>query len=243
MTLNELYQISTWGGHHGMLFHGNCVDILQKMDKECINFVLTDIPYNISQKNNLHTMRGNKTGLDFGEWDKGWDINDLTNLIDLITPNGGFLTFHAFEQYSDLRKVLKDLELKDRLVWQKTNPMPRNRDRRYVNSIEMVSWFVKPKGKWVFNRQSDKFDSNVLTYPIVSGNRLHPTEKNLNMMIDLVLRHTNENDIILDPYMGSGTTCVAAIRTGRRYIGIELDEGYYKIAEERIKQEEDKKYE
>lgn len=139
--------------------------------------------------------------------------------------------------------MLKDLELKDRLVWQKTNPMPRNRDRRYVNSIEMASWFVKPKGKWVFNRQSDKFDSNVLTYPIVSGNRLHPTEKNLNMMIDLVLRHTNENDIILDPYMGSGTTCVAAIRTGRRYIGIELDEGYYKIAEERIKQEEDKKYE
>lgn len=100
--------------------------------------------------------------------------------------------------------------------------MPRNRDRRYVCNIELCVWFTKGKAKWTFNRQSDKYDSCVLKYPVESntkGIERHPS---------------NPNNIILDPFMGSGTTGVACVHTNRNFIGIELDDKYYSIAKERI---------
>lgn len=112
--------------------------------------------------------------------------------------------------------------------------MPRNRDRRYISDFEHAIVAIK-KGKWTFNRQSDKYDRSELRYPIVSGkNRFHPTQKPVKLMEELILRHSNENDLVLDPFMGSGSTGVAALNLNRRFVGIELDKKYFNIAKERI---------
>jgi DNA modification methylase len=113
--------------------------------------------------------------------------------------------------------------------------MPRNRDRLYVTSCEFALWATKGKG-WTFNRQRDTYENTIFTYPIVgSKERIHPTQKPVKLMEDIIKIHTKENDLILDPFMGSGSTAIAAINTGRKYIGFELDENYYRLSCERIK--------
>jgi DNA modification methylase len=116
--------------------------------------------------------------------------------------------------------------------------MPRNRDRRYISNIELCLWFVKDGAKWTFNRQNDNYDGCVLRYPSESGGgykRYHPCQKNVKLLEELIRRHSNEGDIILDPFIGSGATGVAALNLNRNFIGIEIDENYFNIAEERIK--------
>ena len=123
--------------------------------------------------------------------------------------------------------------------------MPRNRERRFISDIEMASWFVKGKG-WTFNRQHEKYESSILRYPSESGGgfkRYHPTQKNLKMIEYLIKILTNEGDWVLDPFMGSGTVGVACRNTNRNFIGIELDEKYFKTAIERIDNEEQPKVE
>lgn len=221
------------------LILGDCLDVMKKMPDKSIDLILTDIPFNISKDNNFKTMKDRKgrNGIDFGEWDKGFDITCLELLPRLLKPNGSIIIFHSFEQYSQIIDILKnEMELKDRMIWEKTNPMPRNRDRRYVNNIEMFSWYVKTKSKWVFNRQNEKYDACVFRYPSESGSgytRYHPCQKNLRLITNLILRHSNEGQIVFDPFMGSGTTGVACLNTNRNFIGIELNEEYYNIALQR----------
>jgi DNA modification methylase len=119
---------------------------------------------------------------------------------------------------------------------EKKNPMPRNRDRRYINACEFALVMVVKGSKWVFNRQSDKYDRNIMRTSIVQGKQRtkHPTQKPLNIITELIKRHTNENDLVLDPFMGSGTTGVACKNLNRDFIGVEKDKKYFKIAKERI---------
>ena len=223
------------------LYQGDCLDIINNI--EVVDCIITDIPYNISKKNNFKTMkdRTGRNGIDFGEWDKGFEEENLIQFIPLIKSGGSFILFHSFEQFGKLKEIFENngLMLKDKLIWEKTNPMPRNRDRRYISNIEILSWYVKPKNKWTFNRQNGKYESSVLKYPSESGGgfrRYHPTQKNLKMIEYLIKIHTNENDVVLDPFMGSGTTGVACMNLNRRFMGIELDESYFNIAKNRIEE-------
>lgn len=122
----------------------------------------------------------------------------------------------------------------------KTNPMPRNRDRRYIVDYEFAIWAVEKHNKWIFNRQSSIYDRSEIKMPIASRTEkkfgAHPTQKPVKLMGEFVLRHSNKNDIVLDPFMGSGSTGVACRNLNREFIGIELDETYFKIAENRIRE-------
>ena len=223
------------------LRQGDFLEHIGDIPEESIDLILTDIPFNISRSNNFKTMKDRKgrNGIDFGEWDKGFDENCLSLLVPKLKKGGSLITFHAFEQLDTVRNVLSELELKDRLIWLKSNPMPRNRDRRYVSNIEMFSWFVKKGGKWTFHRQNDNYDGCVLQYPSESGGgfkRYHPCQKNYKMFEDIIKRHSDENDIIFDPFMGSGTTGVACVNTNRNFIGVELDSNYFDIASRRIEE-------
>lgn len=222
------------------LLQGDSVELAKKIPNESIDLILTDIPFNISKENNFKTMkdRTGRNGIDFGEWDKGFDESCLSDFVSKLKKGGSLVTFCAFEQYGLLLNILNNkLILKDRFIWEKTNPMPRNRDRRYISNIELCLWFVKVGEKWTFNRQNDNYDGCVLRYPSESGGgfkRYHPCQKNVKMLEELIRRHSNENDIVLDPFMGSGATGVAALNLNRNFIGIELDENYFKTAKERI---------
>ena len=210
------------------------------LEDNSIDAIITDIPYCISKENNFSTMKDRpfRQGIDFGEWDKDFDINDLKLLVPKLKKGGTLFVFHSFEQYSDLLNTFDELEFKDRVIWRKTNPMPRNRDRRYICNIEIASWYVKPGDKWTFNRQSDTYDECVLSYPTESNNnRIHPTQKNLNLMVDLVKRHTNKGDLVLDCFMGSGVTGVACVTNDRSFIGVERNTEYFDKVVKRMKSE------
>ena len=224
------------------LYLGDCLEVMKQIPQNSIDMIITDIPYNISKKNNFKTMkdRTGRNGIDFGNWDYNFDESCLSKFMPLITTNGGMIIFHSFDQIGIITETLCDyMDLKDRVIWEKTNPMPRNRDRRYITNTEMFSWFVMRKAKWTFNRQHDNYDSSVIRYPSESGGsfkRYHPTQKNLKMMEEIVLRHSNANDTILDPFMGSGSTGLACFNTNRKFIGIEKEEKYFNISVDRIKQ-------
>lgn len=222
------------------IYNSDFKKVLFDISDNSIDAIITDIPYNISRDNNFKTMkdREGRNGIDFGEWDKNFNVEDILLLIPKLNKNGSLVLFHAFEQYGDILNLLQPiLNLKDKIIWQKTNPMPRNRDRRYVSNIEMASWWTVKNAKWTFNRQNENYDGCVLTYPSESGGgqkRYHPCQKSLKMMENIILRHTNKNNIVFDPFMGSGTTGVACLRLNRKFIGCEVERKYFEISQKRL---------
>lgn len=222
------------------LLCGDSFELAKQIQEESVDLVLTDIPYNISRENNFMTMpdRIGRKGIDFGNWDKRFDVMQLCQLQRLVRKGGSFFTFHSHKQIMQISEALSELVFKDFVVWRKTNPMPRNRERRYVGNAELGSWYVRPGGAWTFNRVHESYDESVMSYPSESGGgfkRYHPCQKNVKLLRELIERHSNRGDTILDPFMGSGSTGVACIETGRNFIGIEVNQGYFEIAEKRIR--------
>ena len=207
-----------------------------------VSHIITDPPYNISQQNNFSTMKHRRKGVDFGEWDKEFDLFGWINLASLILDkNGSIITFCSYKFVSFIAKEYEKngICVKDILVWQKSNPMPRNVNRRYVQDMEFALWGVKNGAKWVFNKPDNKpYLRSIFQTPVVAGKekRAHPTQKSLNLMSEIIQIHTNEKDLVLDPFMGSGTTGVACANLKRNFIGVEIDKDYFKIARDRLKE-------
>ena len=227
------------------IYNGDAYKIINDLvkDKLIVNHIITDPPYNISKKNNFGTMKNPRTGVDFGEWDEGkFDLYSWIPLYaSLLDKNGSMIIFCSYRYISYLIDVLEkesDMEVKDIIVWQKTNPMPRNIERRYVQDMEFAIWAVKKRAKWIFNKpKNTSYLRAIYSTSVVHGNEKngHPTQKGLKLMSDIISVHTNKNDIILDPFMGSGSTGEAACELNRRFIGIELEKKYFDIAKQRIK--------
>lgn len=220
------------------LLQGDCLQLLKKIPNQSIDLILTDPPYNIARDNNFTTM--GRAGIDFGEWDKNADIISWLNEIPrILSPNGSVIIFNAWANLGDIARHLEALGLvcKDMLRWIKTNPMPRNRDRRYITDYECAVWLVNKNAKWIFNRQDKNYQRPEFNYSVVSGKEktAHPTQKPIKLMEELLKIHSNQEQLILDPFMGSGTTGIACLNLNRNFIGIELDPTYYNIAKTRIK--------
>jgi len=222
------------------LHNGDCLEIMKSIPSQSVDMVLTDPPYNISQDYDFSRMRNFKTGLNFGKWDWEFDVTKwIYQGLDKLKKDGSLICFCS---YRYLSHIIDDIErnggvVKDVIVWQKTNPMPRNRDRRYVQDMEFAIWAVKSKNsKWCFNRQNKNYDRGFLQSAICSGKEKtnHTTQKPVSILENLIVRHTNENDVVLDCFMGSGSTMIACLNTNRKGIGIELDKHYFDVANKRI---------
>lgn len=217
------------------LYHMDCLEGMRLIPDNSIDLLLTDPPYNLSRKNNFHTM--GRKGVDFGEWDKDFNQTEWLEIAcDKVTKGGSAIVFNDYKNIGDMKEVFesKGFTIKQMIIWHKTNPMPRNRDRLYVTSIEIALWVVKGKG-WTFNRQRDTYENGIFTYPIVNHRkRIHPTQKPLELIQDLIKIHSNENDIVLDPFMGSSTTAIASQLLNRKWIGFELEEEYIHKSMERL---------
>jgi site-specific DNA-methyltransferase (adenine-specific) len=216
------------------IWHGDCLDLMKDIPSGSIDLVLTDPPYNIARDNNFNSM--GRAGIDFGEWDKNADIfTYMDEVFRVLDKNGSFIVFNDWKNLGDIAKYAEKLGLatKDMLRLEKSNPMPRNRDRRYITDFECAIWFTMPHAKWCFNRQDPAYQRPKFLCPIDKG--LHPTQKSLKLMQELVKIHSNEGDVILDCFAGSGTALLAAKKLNRQFIGIEKEKEYYDICVERLK--------
>lgn len=221
------------------IYNEDCLEGMKRIKSGSVDLLLTDPPYNISVKNNFKTM--GRAGIDFGEWDKEFNQEEwIKSIKKLLSKNGSAIIFNDWKNLGDIARSCEKegLVIKDMLRWEKTNPMPRNRDRRYITDFECAVWVTNKNAKWVFNRQSESYQRPSFLHNVVGGKEKngHPTQKPIKLMEDLIKIHSNEGDIVFDPFIGSGTTAIAAINTNRNFIGFELDETYFDLANERIKE-------
>ncbi|MGL4950426.1 MAG: DNA-methyltransferase [Mycoplasma sp.] len=221
------------------LYNENCVDFINQLKETDIkvDLLLTDPPYNISQKNNFKTI--GRAGIDFGEWDKDFNLTTWIKDLDLITSkNATVIIFNAWKNLGVIASALEDagFEIKDCLRWIKNNPMPRNVERRYVVDYELMVWAVKKKSKWTFNKPEDKSYLRPEFNCPLPGKRIHPTEKPIKLLEEIIKIHSNEGDLIYDPFSGSAAISVAALKNNRNFIATELDKEHFENSTERLKE-------
>lgn len=222
------------------LRQGDCLELMKDIPDKSIDLIVTDPPYNVSRPNNFKTLgSANRIGMDFGEWDKNFNLTSYINDFSrILKENSSVVIFNAWENLKDIKEECEknNIIIKRCLVLSKSNPAPFNKDRMFVNDVEFALWGVysskKKPTKWTFNR-INKLEKCVMTTSVQSS-KLHPTMKDIKIINHLVNLLSNENDTVLDCFMGSGTTGVACVNTNRNFIGYELDENYFNIAERRI---------
>ena len=193
-----------------------------------IDLVMTDIPYGEVNRADNGLRNLDKDKADIG----CFDVTELTDILCDKT-RGSIYMFCGFNQVSDIRKAMTAKGLSTRIiVWEKTNPSPMNGEYIWLSGIELCV-FGKKSGA-TFNEHCK---NTVFRYPS-GGSKIHPTQKPLNLFRRLLLASSNECDVVLDPFMGSGTTAVACIKEKRHFIGFELDKEYFDKACERIEKEQ-----
>ena len=176
---------------------------------------------------------------DFGDWDANFDLETLDKFVKefyrVLRKGGTAIIFFDIWKLSDLKSIYESAKFKQLrfLEWVKTNPQPRNSNVNYLTNCREVAVSAVKGGKPTFN---SKYDNGIYQHPLYTGkDRFHPTQKSLIMFEELVRKHSNPGDLILDPFLGSGTTALAAKRHGRNFVGCETDETFFKKTLERIK--------
>ena len=207
------------------IYLGDCLELMRDIEDNAVDCVLTDIPYNECNRADNGLRNLNKSKADIGDF----DLEELTSILSDKTK-GSIYMFCGINQVSEIRKTMTAKGLSTRvIVWEKTNPSPMNGDVIWLSGVELCI-FGKKKGA-TYNYHCK---NTVLRYPC-GRSKVHPTQKPINLFRALISASTKEGDVILDPFMGSGTTALAVIASKRHFIGCELDEGYFKIATERIR--------
>lgn len=230
------------------LFHGDCLDILPTLADDSVDLVLVDLPY----------------GTTACKWDSIIPLDKLWEQYNRICKEDGAMVFTAAQPFTTILAASNLENLRYEWIWEKpqgTNPM--NAKVMPLKSHENIlvfyrkkpiynpqMWYSTPysgftsetskigevygnaKSKHRDNPDGSRYPKTVLRFKQEKG--LHPTQKPVDLMEYLIKTYTNEGDTVLDNTMGSGTTGVACVNTGRNFVGIESDEKYYKIAEERV---------
>ena len=226
-------------------------DYLQSLDKNSVDLVLTDPPYTISRKTGFASVKNGvrrfAVSMDFGKWDhEQIDLKAFAEEIcRVLRPGGTAIVWYDVWKISHLYDALTDAGFKmlRLIVWKKTNPVPLNSRRTYLSgSREMAVVGVKG-GNPTFHSVYDSGDYEDLEdligdyerpIPRHSGKRIHPTQKPLDLFREIIRKHTNSGDLVVDPFLGSGTTAVAALQENRKFKGCDIDEDYVQAAIQRV---------
>ena len=206
--------------------------------------------YTDNKYRNNYIKYGNTSGnkfafkTDFGVWDKEFTIDKLKEFIQLfykkLRKGGTCIIFFDIWKLETLKKLMETAKTPKNgfkqirfIEWLKTNPIPLNQSVNYLSNCREVALLGVKGGKPTFN---SKYDTGLYQYPIqtTKGQR-HPTQKNLKLFEELIKKHSNEGDIVIDPFLGSGTTAIACKNTNRKFSGCEINETYYKMSLEKVK--------
>jgi len=227
------------------LYQGDCFTILDSIEDNTIDLVLTDPPYGIDWKEQIKF--NNKKAYYSKGFDelKEWDLVDIKELYNKLFPiltrvtkdTGSIILFTRNENvtYAIESAAASGFYHKACIYWVKTNPVPQVRKRNYLSSVETIVWSVKTKDSFTFNFSTQKEMLNYIQMPLCQGKERteHPAQKPLALIKKLMAIHSNKEDTILDNFLGSGTTMKAAIETGRNCIGIEANKKYILACKER----------
>lgn len=216
-------------------------EFLQEIPEGSVDLMLTDPPYAISKPTGFKGLGPNSVerfavDMDFGEWDhQEIDLESLCSLSYRSLRKGGTaIIWYDLWKITPLAEAMKTAGFRQiRLIeWLKSNPVPLNSKVNYLTNSREIAVLGVKVGKPTFNSE---YDNGQYIYPIPNkSKRFHPTQKPLDMFEKLVEKHSNKGDMIIDPFLGSGTTGVAATRLGRRFAGCDKDSEYVKIACRRI---------
>lgn len=216
------------------LRQNDCIKIMKNMEDNSVDLVLTDIPYGEVNRDSNGLRNLNKENADILTFDLYEFLDEVYRIC-----RGTIIIFCGQGQFSYIQIYFDNKQKKNKgtvrqIIWRKTNPSPMNGQHIYLSGIENAVWFKKRGGTFNAHCKNTVFD-----YPC-GRSKLHPTEKNHDLLKELILDNSNEGDIVFDPCMGSGSHGVVAIENGRQFIGVELNSEYFAIAEARLKESENK---
>ncbi len=239
------------------LYQGDCLAIMDKLYDEkgaFVDLIFCDPPYFLSN-GGITCQNGKMVKVDKGDWDKSQtpELNHEFNLEwirrcqKLLQKNGSLMvsgTFHVIYSVGFAMQQSK-MKILNNLTWEKPNPPPNLSCRYFTHSTETIIWAAKnAKSKHVFNYQlmreinggKQMKDVWSMTSPKKSEKQFgkHPTQKPMSLISRLILAASKEGDTVLDAFNGSGTTGVACLEANRNYVGIELDEKYIALSNDRF---------
>ncbi len=242
------------------IIKGDCVEELKKFPNDSVDLVFADPPYNLQLQGELY--RPNQTKVlavndkwdqfaSFEEYDK-FTYNWLKECRRILKKDGSIWVIGSYHNIFRVGKIMQDLGLwiLNDIIWIKANPMPNFRGTRFNNAQETLIWASKnKKSKYTFHYKAmkafndDKQMRSDWNIPIcnggerikTNGKKAHSTQKPEALLYRVILSTSNIDDIILDPFMGSGTTAAVAKKLKRNFIGIENEKFYIEIARKRIK--------
>ncbi len=217
----DIRETSSAGRSVCCIEHADCNDFLASLDSGSVDLLLTDPPYAISRQTGFGSVKtGEKrfaVSMDFGEWDHTEiDLHKFAcNAFSALRKGGTAIVWYDIWKFGELRYAFEDAGFRmfRQIVWQKTNPVPLNSRRAYLtNSREMALCCVKGKNPTFHS----SYDTGIYKAPIPrhNGQRIHPTQKPVDLFIKLILKHSNPGDLVVDPFLGSGTTAEAVLKGG-----------------------------
>ena len=241
---------------------GDCIELMRGIPDGSVDAVFADSPYNLQlgQKTLYRpedqtaaravrdTWDAFESNFEYDEFTRAW----LSECKRVLRPDGAMWVIGTYHNIFRVGAILQDLGfwILNDIVWVKTNPMPNFRGTRFTNAHETLIWATPTKtGKYTFNYETMKklnggkqmrsdWDMNICLgeerLKGADGKSLHNTQKPMDLLRRVILASTKPGDIILDPFVGSGTTAATARELGRQFIGIDREETYVNAARERV---------
>ncbi len=240
---------------------GDCVAELAKLSAGSVDLVFADPPYNLQLQGDLKRPDDSRVDAVDDDWDKFASFADydaftrdwLQACRRVLKPAGTIWVIGSYHNIFRVGTIMQDLGfwILNDVIWRKTNPMPNFRGRRFTNAHETLIWAARDADarKYTFNYEVLKAGNEDIqvrsdwTIPLCTGEerlkgkdgkKLHPTQKPQSLLARVILSSSRVDDLVLDPFSGTGTTGAVAKHLGRRFIGIEREAGYAKAAEKRI---------
>jgi DNA modification methylase len=238
---------------------GDCIELLKHVPDNSVDLIFADPPYNLQLNADLYRPNQTKVDAVNDEWDK-FDSREVYDLFSkkwlsecyrVLKNTGSIWVIGTYHNIYRVGSILQDLDfwLLNDIVWIKANPMPNFKGTRFNNAHETLIWATKSNSsKYTFHYHSMKVMNDDLQMrsdwliPICSGSerikvdgqKAHSTQKPEELLYRIILSTSNLNDIVLDPFSGSGTTAAVAKRLGRNFIGFEREEFYVNVSKDRL---------